>query len=315
MKIDLIRSCIAQHVPHKLYGKSESLFLRWVWRRLYSFYLRGNLATRVRLHGRLLLLNAANPYPFILADAPHFNSGLVAGAKELRRWLNRPLRVVDVGASIGDTVVLLHNSIPDCMQSCICIEGSTDNKTFFEVNTHGIPGLTSYFTMLSDAARDIPSLVRHHQGTGMAIGSQTVPARSLDSLLSVCGSAGDCDLLKIDVDGYDGEILLGAAGLLSERQPLVIFEWHPFLIKQCGKDCHAPFRALARAGYRKLLWFSNRGPFSHRSEIPTEEESAWWRDFLIEKHRPLGPHFDIIALPPVLESLADGITRSAIFPG
>ena len=127
--------------------------------------------------------------------------------------------------------------------------------------------------------------------------------------------AGNCDLLKIDVDGYDGEVLLGAAGTLARQQPLVIFEWHPHLIKLCGNDHRAPFRALADAGYTKLLWFGNRGPFSHSSAIPTEKEIDWWQAFLLSKHQPFGPHFDIIALPPTLETLADLIARASVYPG
>ena len=315
LKIDVIRSFIAQHVPRRIYDKSSSRLSRWLWRRLHRFYSRGRLATRVRLHGRTLILNAANPYPFILADAPHFNSGLVAAATQLRRYFNRPLRIVDVGAALGDTVVLLNYAVPQCMQSCICIDGEPGNKPFFEANTVGIQGLFVYFTMLSATAGNMCSLVRHHPGTAMAAGTGIVQSQTLDLLLSGSGTAGICDLLKIDVDGYDGEVLLGASGILSRQQPLVIFEWHPYLIKLCGNDHHAPFRALAAAGYRKLLWFGNRGPFSHATDIPTEAQIDWWRDFLIDKNEPFGPHFDIIALPPALESLVDPITRSSIFQG
>jgi FkbM family methyltransferase len=262
-----------------------------------------------------LILNPGNPYPFILADAPNFNSGLVAAAASLRKYLGRRLRVVDVGAAIGDTVVLLDYAITQCMESCVCVDGALDNKAFFEKNTEGIQGVSTHFTMLSAKGDEVSSLVRQHAGTAMAAGAERTESQTLDALLARCGLAGNCDLLKIDVDGFDGDVLLGAERTLQQQQPLVIFEWHPHLIQQCGNDHRAPFHALSTAGYRKLLWFGNRGPFSHYSEIPTEEAIDWWRNFLIDKNKPFGPHFDIVALPPRFESLRDPIAKMCVYPG
>ncbi len=315
MKIDLLRSFLAQHLPVKLYAASNGPLRRWIWRRLHHYYNAGRLPVRTRLHGRPIMLNAANPYPFILADAPHFNSGLVAAAASLHRHLNRPLRIVDVGAAIGDTVALLDNRLLQGIASYLCIEGAVENQPYFEFNTAGIAEVSVHFIMLSAKAGDIPSLVRHHPGTAMAAGRGFVQSQTLDELLVGCGVAGNCDLLKIDVDGYDGEVLLGASKTLSKLQPLVVFEWHPYLLHLCGNDHRAPFHALAAAGYRKLLWFGNRGPFSHASEIPTDAECDWWHDFLIEKNQPMGPHFDIVALPPAFECVATDIARAAIYPG
>jgi|GEM_PF-985983 len=314
MKVDWLRSLLAQKLPALLYRTDEGRWRRWLWRKLYLYYAKGRLPIRVQLHGRTLVLNAANPYPFILADAPLFNSGLVAAATCLRLHLKRPLRIVDVGASIGDTIVLLNHCLPGGIESCLCIDGEKENQPFFLANTNGIPGISMHFAMLSARVADMPSLIRHHPGTAMAAGDGRVPSETLDRLLAACGNAGKCDLLKIDVDGGDGEVLLGAGKTLLNQQPLVIFEWHPFLIQLCGNDHCAAFSALAAAGYSKMLWFSNRGVLSHLTTIPTRAEIDWWRDLLVARNRPLGPHFDIIAFPPAWNSLVDTITQAAAYP-
>lgn len=302
MKVDIVRSIMAQFLPRLLYSRRRGPQHR-IWRVLHRYYSRGRLPIKVFLHGKSMFLNPASPYPFILADAPQFNSGLIAVAICLYRHVGRPLHIVDVGSSVGDTLVLLKHSIPDGIESCICVDGAEDNRPYFEKNTVGINGVRAYFMMLGAAAGAVPSLVRHHPGSAMAAGSGCAPCQTLDSLLATLGPVGKCDLIKIDVDGYDGEVLKGAGETLLRWQPLVVFEWHPYLIKLCGCDHRTAFRALGAAGYRKLIWFNNRGYFSHISEIPDEIEINWWNEFLISRYRPDGPHFDVVALPPLLENL------------
>jgi FkbM family methyltransferase len=312
MKIDLLRSFLAQKLPHRLYGTRPGRLRGWLLKHLYRFYSKGRLPLRVYLHGRWLYLNKANPYPFVLADAPAFDSGLVAAAQCLQRHLQRPLRVVDVGCSIGDTVALLEHRIPGGVESYVCVDGAEENRPFFELNTTGVRDVSVHFAMLSAAADEVPSLIRQHPGTAHASGTERVSSQTLDDVLAGCGRRGECDLLKIDVDGYDGEVLLGAQKALGRHQPMVVFEWHPLLIERCGNDRRSAFLALIAAGYSKLLWFGNRGPFSHRCELAqVMTEIDWWNDFLLARRLPAEPHFDIVALPPRLEKLADTIPRAA----
>jgi hypothetical protein len=46
--------------------------------------------------------------------------------------------------------------------------------------------------------------------------------RRLDSVLP-----GPVDLLKIDVEGYEGHVLAGARGLLARERPILFLELHP----------------------------------------------------------------------------------------
>jgi len=314
MRIDVMRSFLARHLPAKSRWVAQGGVRGWLWAKLRAYYAKGRFPIRVPLHGRFLVLNAGNPYPFILADAPHFNSGLVAAVACLRQHLGRPLRIVDLGAAVGDTVALLLDRVPGCAESFLCVDGALENRPLFEANTAEVSGLSAHFVMLAARTGKTPSLVHHHPGTAMAAGREEVEAQTLDALLVAGGKAAPCDLIKSDLDGYDGEVLSGARETLVRDQPLVIFEWHPFLIRRCGNDHRAPFRALAEAGYDQLLWFSNRGPFSHRSAMPEMADVDWWNDFLIAHNHPMDPHFDIIALPPRLGELYHTIPQAAVYP-
>jgi FkbM family methyltransferase len=315
VKTDSLRSLLATHLPARLYGrKPPTRIAGWFYTRLYRYYAKGRLPVRVFLHGRSMFLNPGSPYPFLIADAPDFNSGLVASTACLHRMLGRPLRVVDLGAAIGDTVALLRERLPAAVESFICVDGAEENRPLFEANTQGIANLSAHFTLLAATPGKISSLVRQHAGTAMAAGRGEAPAITLDELLGGADSTLRVDLLKCDIDGCDGEALLGAREILKRCQPLVIFEWHPELIRRCGNDHYAAFQALGDAGYERFLWFSNRGPFSHRSALPTPAEVKWWAEFLIARHEPMGPHFDMVAVPRTLAPLFDEIPRAVVYP-
>ena len=105
-------------------------------------------------------------------------------------------------------------------------------------------------------------------------------------------------MLKIDVDGYDGEVLSGGIETLRRCKPAVIFEWHPKLVSDCGNDPVRGFDALRAAGYGELLWFTNTGTFSHFTEDVSERIVKLACSYLLAVNRRADDHFDIIALPP-----------------
>ena len=78
-------------------------------------------------------------------------------------------------------------------------------------------------------------MLRTHKGTASAQGNSKTSAVTLDSLISLINPDA-IDLIKIDVDGFDGKVLLGAKGILRRYSPAVIFEWHPALCKQTGNN-------------------------------------------------------------------------------
>jgi hypothetical protein len=195
------------------------------------------------------------------------------------------------------------------------VDGAEDNRPLFEHNTAGRTGLQFHLSLLAGHEGEIRGLVRHHGGSAMASGTGLSPAQTLDQLLGRTAAGDRWDVLKIDVDGYDGEVLRGARSVLETDQPAVIFEWHPLLIQACGQDPAAAFEALRGAGYETLLWFSNKGVLSHRSDLPTSDVISWWRKLLLARSPGSGAHFDVVAIPVRWRDLADAVAERAVFPG
>ena len=181
---------------------------------------------------------------------------------------------------------------------------SKREDAFFELlkcNTSQFQDVHLHHAMLAQSAGNVASLVRHHPGTAMSTGSSQVLATTVDDLL--LRAAPHFDILKLDTDGFDGEVLAGAIQLVKRDSPSIIFEWHPSLVRAVGKEPIAVFATLESLGYDQLLWFHNTGGFSHFGHVADRNISAW-NDFL-QKMQPNGdPHFDIIALPLALQSMA-----------
>jgi FkbM family methyltransferase len=82
-----------------------------------------------------------------------------------------------------------------------------------------------------------PTSGNHSLAAGVVAHSRaTIPVRvtSLDEYLAGTGGPVRVDVLKIDVEGYDGFALRGAATLLREQQPTLMVEFVPSHLANAG---------------------------------------------------------------------------------
>jgi len=240
-------------------------------------------------------LNRGNSYPFILHACPQFNAPLVQLVHCLLDAHKSPLAFVDVGAAAGDTVLLVKERCPGAIDRFICIEGDAEFYALLIENMRQFDNITIVKSLLARESKQIRSLVKHHEGTATAIGDEMVDAVCLDSIDAVQNA--QIHILKIDVDGFDGEVLDGATNTLLRCQPAVIFEWHPKLIVAAGTDPFRAFDALGKCGYARYLWFKNNGTFSHFSDNCSREVLERELRYLLRVNSRLDEHFDIVALP------------------
>lgn len=235
-------------------------------------------------------------YPAIVQRFPFFNAPLVELVHQVHRVRARPLCFLDLGAAVGDTVLLLEQRCPQAVGRFICVEGNEEFFGLLEENMKQFEHVTPQRHLLARASGRIPDLVRHHPGSAAASGEASAEAVALDEIETL--AAHEFDILKVDVDGSDGNVLEGGRQLLQRSQPAVIFEWHPHLIKQTGADPAAAFVALRGCGYKRFLWFTNIGEFSHFEEGFSERTLAKMSEYLLAINHRADEHFDVIALLP-----------------
>ncbi len=73
----------------------------------------------------------------------------------------------------------------------------------------------------------------HAKHLGQAMPTHTAQSRSLDSILAERGSPR-IQLVKLDVDGFECDILRGAQTLLAESRPIFVMELAPYVLDERG---------------------------------------------------------------------------------
>jgi len=268
--------------------------LRRIYWALFALWESDGPPVRTTLHGFSVLLNRGNTYPFLLRGCPHFNAPLVELVHQVFEVTNSALTLVDVGAATGDTVLLIKQRCPGNVRRFICIEGEREFAILLRNNMRQFDNVDVIHTLLAAESTMVRSLVKHHRGSATAIGANMLNAASFDSLEYFHDVY--IDILKIDVDGFDGEVITGAKNTLRRCRPAVIFEWHPALILGAGNDPCQAFEALADCGYKRYLWFKNTGTFSHFSGLCSRDVLDKHVRHLVDVHARTGEHFDIVAL-------------------
>jgi FkbM family methyltransferase len=150
------------------------------------------------------------------------------GEREVVRDLLAPgMRVADVGANIGYYLLLIE-SVVGATGHVVCFEPEAANLCELRRNVR-VNGFANV-EVVAAAAGATNGIVALRTGINAAIvepgtGDCTVPLVSLDTAL-----AEAVDLLKIDVEGYEGQVLAGARRLLVERRPALWLEIHPAML-------------------------------------------------------------------------------------
>ncbi len=275
--------------PHQ-----ENSAWRWKWDRWWNrLTIRGGYA-RISLHGTSAIINAGNSYPYYARIFPDWNEPLLQCLRMVAKKSRANL--IDVGAAIGDTILMLQANAPSQLGAILAVEGDHGFAECLRHNTKHIKECFVVESVLSSTdGANIASLERHHPGSATASGKEQTSSCSLDSIVMSSGFS-KIHLLKIDVDGFDGEVLAGALGILTRSKPAVIFEWHPPLCRQAGNDPSRAFEVLSSQGYDTFLWFDKFGHFQ-------QVDHGWSQDSLITREQLCGRkdapdvHWDVIALP------------------
>jgi len=262
-----------------------------LWDKLWQRGLRtfsGPVQTCI--HGRRVVVNYGYTYPIYARRFPSLNAPLVELAYQTWKAKGGKIRFVDVGAAVGDTVLLLYANLPEAFSGFVCVDGDAEFFKYLTLNLSHLAGGRLVLCILSSAEEAVPDLIRTHSGTASAQGSNRVNSTTLSKVLNE-----PIDLLKIDVDGFDGKVLAGGQQSLAQYRPAVIFEWHPILCQQTGNSWNEPFKILQSAGYSRFVWFTKFGNFSHfmfQCDSSTVDSLAKY----CLADVPADWHYDVVAL-------------------
>jgi FkbM family methyltransferase len=185
---------------------------QWFW----SKATRSGTSVTTKIHGTTAQIPADYTYPLICRNFKTFNNPYLELVHQTWLQKKRPLNIIDVGAAIGDTFLLIMQNDPEAVNTIYCVEGSPFFLKYLKENTATFDKAIIIETLLSDKNELIPELISLHSSTASALGNNKVIAQKLDTVLEAA-MPPLIDVLKIDVDGFDGKVLAGSVNLLMQN--------------------------------------------------------------------------------------------------
>jgi len=181
---------------------------------------------------------------------------------ELRQFLGLvarpgcPCRFLDVGAHFGLFSLAALDARPDA--SVLALEPSPTAFTILRWHLDRLPA--ERVVALQVAAGESPGQVSFHQANDRS-GMLHCVAQSADqaevqqvqvvTLDDVCAARQfSPTVIKIDVEGYEGELIRGATRILAEDRPTIVLELHGNFLNERGLTATEVLEPLKAAGYQ-----------------------------------------------------------------
>ncbi len=188
-------------------------------------------------------------FPFTRRQHPYYATNVARVAQSVRQKYH-DLRIIDIGAYVGDTIALLRQQaeIP-----ILGIEGDENVYRILEKNMTGLRQVDVMKALLGN-----PAGLLLEKATPL---SEPQTSMSLMQVLARFPQYAKAKMLKIDTDGHDGQILRGASEFLSAQHPILFFEYDPDLLTRNGDNGLDVLRMLRNKGYTAALFYESTGPY------------------------------------------------------
>jgi FkbM family methyltransferase len=262
------------------------------WRRTCNLF---SCSVRTRIHSRPVILNYGHTYPVYSRKFSTLNNPLIELVYQSYSSKGEAITFLDVGANIGDSVLLLDSNCPNMMKGFCCIEGDPEFFGYLQANLRFLDNGIFVSALLSATDGTAKELIRTQGGTSSAQGAKRIQTTTLDAILSNLHLA-HFDVIKIDVEGLDGQVIRGAKEFLQSQRPALIFEWHPILCSKTGNSWTDHFQALTDYGYTRFVWFTKFGCFSHFTRSCDSESIDALARLCLQSQVLYDWHYDVIAL-------------------
>ena len=272
------------------------------------------LSGPIRLtYGKFFLeCDASHNLPRILATLPDYGRNTAEIVRALA--LRNPV-VIDVGANVGDTALLVAGVAPGAR--ILCVEGHPPFMPYLKSNTAQLSDVVIAQAVLSDRTAQIRGRFDEHRGTAHLVSDDTgtsLATQTLDHLLRNYPAFSHPDVIKIDTDGFDAPILRGAAEVLRSARPVVFYEWDPYSYSLAGENdvSHAEF--LIERGYERFLIFDNRGDLLLHVRQPGREVWQSLAQFSLRRRAIDGWYYDIAAFTEERREAAEAVCQQYARP-
>jgi methyltransferase, FkbM family len=291
-----VKATILYNLLIKLVWLKKTKITNRLWDRAWAYSCKkSSKPVTTTIHDTKVIVNNGYTYPVYSRIFPEFNNPLIELVYQSFKTRQEPITLIDIGAAVGDTILLLNANCPDMIGGFFSIDGDQEFYGYLQKNLQFLSRGELILSLLSSNDGYERELVRTHKGTASAQGARKVESATLDSIISKFNPS-HIDVLKIDVDGFDGRVLSGSRDIITKHKPAIIFEWHPILCQQTENSFLEAFEVLQGLGYSKYIWFTKYGHFSHFMNLFDVEGIKTLADLCIQNRFHPDWHYDVISL-------------------
>jgi FkbM family methyltransferase len=226
--------------------------IRWFtnWREIYSGLAIGAELPPLQLRNRLILHHRPD-------DLVMMQIGEVLGGKSYRRFITEQHAgtMIDIGANIGIVSldwatriadVHVHAYEPNPETFAVLAKNVEANRLSHRITLHpeAVGRETGVMRFYASRSSMLTSAYQGNEGVFAEFRAAMVP---LDEVAA--RATGPIGLLKIDVEGAEGDMLEGASCATLARIQQVAIEYHDQIVSGVRARCEA---VLTNAGFRRL---------------------------------------------------------------
>ena len=218
----------------------------------------------IQAHGRWLRLPLSHELPTYLRLFPLYDL-LPRRLGAFVRERYGPLKCLDVGANIGDTIACLYGGEQDLF---VAVEPNPKFNRYLRENWP-VPNVKILGMVCSDQTGKQVFLVDERFGTtSFHKSARGTPFETItvDDLVAATPDLAGLHLIKVDTDGNDFAVLAGAKQTLL-GQPAVLFECDVFGNTRYVEDCLETLAQFRAAGYESMLVYEKFGHPLGRHEL------------------------------------------------
>jgi FkbM family methyltransferase len=242
--------------PETLGGKVKEKIFSLIRKNIIRY---ADPEVRFNLAGKNITIPFSHDLPFCKKKFPVYADNIGRLAVLLKKKYET-LRMIDIGANVGDTAVLVKNKVDIPI---LCIEGEKKYYSLLQRNLEGFKDVYVEKSFIGDK-NFIKGNYIYSKGSGRFAEQEGVSGiffLTLENTILKYSQFKKSKLLKIDTDGFDCRIIRSEINLLAQMKPVVFFEYDPFLLSELNDDGLSVFNSLLEAGYNKIIFYTNTGEY------------------------------------------------------
>ncbi len=256
-------------------GKQERKVIRLfleLTRRLSIWF--GDPSYSINIREKRMVLPVSHKLPIHILDFPLYDT-LPTRITDYLRTRDGALTMVDVGANVGDTILLCNRGASD--DRFLGVEANPQFVRYLKWNTSDLKGflLVEAYCHSGDEEQ-VYVRIESAGGTARlleAAGGVSVSKKTLDEIINENPDFNNFNFLKLDTDGSDFDILTGSQKSIRASLPIILMECDVFGNVDYFDDVLNAIGSLAKIGFSTVIVYDNFG--NYFSTFPVSDPSPF----------------------------------------